>query len=320
MDNILINENADKVIGIGKASKPSDIATVAYKAGIGIDISAVVLGLAILAGGIAYASGRGSFQDVSKYRSLLNKFIGVLIAMIVVLGVGSYMLPDFNFLDLSSNKKDSAAPSASTLSGPVSKGTTQNTNSPSCSNPEQMKQTLARNGGQVCSGAVCKGVCRFDPGVRRIAIDEAQKAGVEYGIVLALICRESSGIIDKIGTLAKRGVDCGLMQINSTTCTQSIMDPATNIRLGIDKYKKALASASSYNYVGIQKQTLAFASYNCCVEKTSPNAASSDCNTKTGWVNDLPRWACPTNPGEKPFNMCDVKNYACDVTACSTKY
>lgn len=320
MDNYLINQDTGNVIGITAASKLSDVATVAYYTTTSAIVAGVLVSIAVAALGITFASARGSFQDVSKYKSFSSTRVYALLALIIVSSVFFYILPNFNFLDLSSDKKESSAPSTSTLTGPVSKGTTQNINSPSCSNPEQMKQTLAGNGGQVCSGAVCKGVCRFDPVVRRIAVDEAQKSGVEYGIVLALICRESSGIVDKVGTLAKKGVDCGLMQINSTACTPEIMNPATNIRLGIDKYKKALASASSYNYIGIQKQTLAFAAYNCCVEKTSPNAASSDCNTKTGWVNDLPRWACPTNPGEKPFNMCDVKNYACDVTACSTNY
>jgi hypothetical protein len=187
---------------------------------------------------------------------------------------------------------------------------------------------MVRSGDGLCGGANCKGLCNFNPAIKQLAVTEARTAGVDPGIILALICRESSGDPIKIGKLATNGKeDCGLMQIHSgdykkTKCSEveNVMDPTNNIRLGIAAYKSKLTSVSRFSYEGTAKPTLAFAAYNCCANGDNPNDKSADCNLSTGWSMDLPKWACPINPGKGSFNMCAVKNYACDVTACAAEY
>ena len=181
-----------------------------------------------------------------------------------------------------------------------------------------------KSGQNVCLGQTCSKTCIFDQNTINIAQNEASKAGIDYRIVLSISCRESSGQVNAVGNHANNGYpDCGLMQINMQgrglkSCPSDIMDIRANVQEGIRLYKSKLSSARSYTTVSQTSQ--AFAAYNCCSDGTSPNSASVSCNTDSGYTNPIPKWACPIDPGTSSFNMCNVRNYACDVDACLSKY
>ena len=181
-----------------------------------------------------------------------------------------------------------------------------------------------KSGQNVCLGQTCSKTCIFDQNTINIAQNEASKAGIDYRIVLSISCRESSGQISAVGNHANNGYpDCGLMQINMQSrglksCPSDIMDIRANVQEGIRLYKSKLSSARSYTTVSQTSQ--AFASYNCCSDGTSPNSASVSCNPDSGYTSPIPKWACPIDPGTSSFNMCNVRNYACDVDACLSKY
>jgi len=187
----------------------------------------------------------------------------------------------------------------------------------SCSDPSVVISQLQTSG--VCANTVCRSSvgCKLTPW-RDIIIEESGKAGVSASVIGALLCRESGGV-NQTGKLAQNGKqDCGLMQINRASCDASIMDPRTNIKEGIRLYKQNASAVSSFSYGGgITKDMMVFASYNCCGTEGSPNAKSVSCNPATGFNSPIPKWACPIDPGTSQFNMCAVKNYACDVAACA---
>ena len=187
----------------------------------------------------------------------------------------------------------------------------------SCSDPSVVISQLQTSG--VCANTVCRSSvgCKLTPW-RDIIVEESGKAGVSSSVIAALLCRESGGI-NQTGKLAQNGKqDCGLMQINRASCDASIMDPRTNIKEGIRLYKQNVSAVSSFSYGGgITKDMMVFASYNCCGTEGSPNTKSVSCNPATGFNSPIPKWACPIDPGTSQFNMCAVKNYACDVAACA---
>lgn len=180
-----------------------------------------------------------------------------------------------------------------------------------------------KTGQNVCAGASCSKTCSFTSEIVNAIKAEATSANIDYRIVMALACRESTGNPNAVGNHANNGYpDCGLMQINMSgrgnSCSPEIMDINNNIREGIKLYKSKLTTAKSYNTVDRNSQ--AFASYNCCSNGENPNSQSNSCNTATGFTESIPKWACPIDPGTGSFNMCAVKSYACDVTACIAKY
>lgn len=181
-----------------------------------------------------------------------------------------------------------------------------------------------KSGQNMCLGQICSKACIFDQNTINIAKDEANRAGIDYRVVLSISCRESSGQINAVGNHANNGYpDCGLMQINMQSrgiksCSPDIMDLRANIKEGIKLYKKNLSSTKTYSSVSQFSQ--AFAAYNCCADGTSPNSQSVSCNNDSGYTNPIPKWACPLDPGTSNFNMCNVRNYACDVESCLSKY
>lgn len=191
-----------------------------------------------------------------------------------------------------------------------------------CADPNVVISSLQE--GNVCANTSCKSGCSLDPSILSIVKDEARIAQVNYKIIAALICRESSGNKDAVGEHAQNGKkDCGLMQINKAVCDTSIMDPRTNIQEGIRIFKNKIASVSGSKYSysgGITKEMMAFASYNCCANGDDPNSQSVSCTRETGFSSPIPKWVCPIDPGSEAFNMCNVKAYACDVYKCMDQF
>jgi hypothetical protein len=190
--------------------------------------------------------------------------------------------------------------------------------SPSCESDTSVKQKLASSGG-LCGGTQCTVLSGCDyatylPTIRSLS----QTHGVDAKIVVAIMCKESRAKKDAIHKNENGTYDCGLMQINSTqTCSPSLLDPVENITRGVIKLKDTIARSTSYPSVpGVPAIGNAFASYNCCANGTVPAAPSVDCTQASGFQNTLPKWACPINPGTGAFNMCSVKNYACEITSC----
>ena len=192
-----------------------------------------------------------------------------------------------------------------------------------CDDPALVIEKL-KTGKNICSATTCSKTCKFTSDIIDIAKKEAKSAGIDYRIVLAISCRESTGNINAVGNHANNGyADCGLMQINmkgkgSNSCTSEIMNVENNIKEGIRLYKSKLSTARSYK--SAENYTQALASYNCCSNGENPNDKSASCNSSNGFTDTIPKWACPIDPGTAAFNMCNVKNYACDVTACIENY
>ena len=192
------------------------------------------------------------------------------------------------------------------------------TGSSSCPDENSFKSTVISNS-NVCPQTTCTALVGCDTTTYSSLINnEASKQGVDPKVVTILMCRESKGIKDaKHVNDPPNSIDCGLMQINkpgSTSCDAIDFDPQTNIAKGVSLIK-AKYSSISQSYQNISKDMLVFASYNCCSDG-SPNAQSSDCTPTSGYPYTLPKWACPINPGQTSTNMCFVRNYVCDVSAC----
>lgn len=316
----LINEDAPQVLGITGTAKLSELANSFWTFGVSALFVALFFAFVWAAISKVRASSIGDVRGNQKAKELLTKVVYSLVAVALVSIFIFYVMKGFEFLDFEGTSPKGPGAGALTTPNPSAGTGRPGTATPTCIHPELYKGML-RDGDGFCSRAFCKGLCKFSPAIKQLAVTEARSASVDPGIILALICRESSGIPTKIGNHANNGKsDCGLMQINSPSCTPEIMDPTNNVRAGIALYKAKLSSVSAYSYTGADKPTLAFAAYNCCANGDNPNSKSADCNLGTGWPVDLPKWACPVNPGTGSFNMCAVKNYACDVTACAKEY
>ena len=195
----------------------------------------------------------------------------------------------------------------------------------SCDSPAFIIEKINTNQ-NICSGQTCSKTCNFTPEILSIVKEESLKAGIDYRITLAIACRESSANPSAIGNHANNGyADCGLMQINmkgvggGNTCTPAILDIHNNISEGIKQYKNKYNNISK-SYNNVDKISQAFASYNCCANGDNPNDKSVSCDAGSGFTQSIPKWACPISPGNGSFNMCSVKNYACDVYTCINKY
>ncbi len=191
-----------------------------------------------------------------------------------------------------------------------------NNSSKTCEPTSTVIASLKSTGG-VCGGARCTVLtgCNYQkylPTIQR----EASNAGVDYKMVIALMCKESSAREIAQNTNPNGTYDCGLMQINQKTpCDASILNPETNIARGVSLLKGKIA-ATNQVYPNIPTMAGVFASYNCCANGTVPHSPSADCKQETGFNQSVPKWVCPINPGDSQYNMCAVKSYACELTAC----
>ncbi len=211
-----------------------------------------------------------------------------------------------------------------TTTSPVSNTGTILTSSKSCESPDAVKSKITSPAG-VCGGVRCTLLsgCAYNQFLPIIK-EESAAAGIDYRITVVIMCRESRGVINppqRTGSLANAdgSFDCGLMQINrkDKVCDSSILDPRTNIRAGIQELKKSInVSAGRPITPGVPPLANAFADYNCCANGTAPSSPSNDCTQSAGFPVTLPKWACPINPGAGTFNMCAVKDYACETSNC----
>jgi hypothetical protein len=184
-----------------------------------------------------------------------------------------------------------------------------------CENVDAVKQRL-NSGGTVCNNSGSCPSCNTAPFDSLIQ----QNAGnVPISLIKGLIARESSCTSTKEKTESNGTKSCGLMQVNtaasSYTCEQ-LKDPETGIKEGmrilIAAYLAAQVKKSLYgNTVTVNE--LAAAIHNA---GDGQSAQSADCNPSTGWPV-IPKWGCPINPGSAQFNACAIRNYACNVGACT---
>lgn len=334
MDSILINQGNNEIFSLPKNTPLSEVFTIFFKNTVGF----ILVGIVIF---ILYKLFKYSQSDTSSGKNEgkegLTVGLTLLIAVVFVVGTFLYLFPNlFTFIDLpaigTSSKTTIGEPTIQTginILTPTKIVSLGGENSTKCANPQTFLEAQ-KNGIQVCSATSCNKICQFDPSIKKIVIDEAQKAGADYRLLLALICQESSGKVDppphkneSDGTY-----DCGIMQINngiknsnsSQPCSSEIINPLTNIQQGIRLYQQKLSAVSKYKYNGVSQEAMALANYNCCGTEGSPNQPSNDCSIKNGFPYDLPKWACPINPGGSKTNMCFVKNYSCNVLACAKNY
>lgn len=194
-----------------------------------------------------------------------------------------------------------------------------------CTDPAQVKASLAA-GNQVCAGVACtKPKCNFSPSVEN-AIN-TYSGTLSKSFVKALICQESGGNVNAVNTVGA-STSCGLMQVNAnevgnTTCTgpaKNLFDPAVNVQEGVRVFKNKMNQVNPATFGNLMTQEqMALAAYNCCDNGDNPNAQSASCKATDGWPA-ITKWACPIAPGNSSYNMCAVKSYACGITACVSQY
>jgi hypothetical protein len=200
-------------------------------------------------------------------------------------------------------------------SGAVQRSVASNTSSASCQAPSVVISSLVTSNG-ICAGTACSTLtnCKYQQYLPIIQ-SEASSLGVDPDVVIVTMCKESGGNVNSKNANPNNTFDCGLMQINQNSPCPLTYDIQANIRAGVSLLKSKIA-ANSQVYPNISPMTGVFASYNCCANGTPPTAPSADCTQASGFPNAIPKWACPINPGEGTFNMCVVKNYACELTNC----
>lgn len=288
------------------AAVPTDFYTYItsiYKFGIGaVGIAALLM---ITIGGYMYLTSAGNNAAMQNAKDIItDSIVGVLLAL------GSYLLLYFINPDLVRLKPlTPSSTTAPTTSNPAGAGLGQPVSQigASCSGATSDKTNY-------CGTTSCSKTCNLSQ--YDSLINQYETSIVPAKIIKAIICRESDG-----NPNAQNANSCGLMQVNTdrgTDCvgntTGNLFQPEINIKAGVKKLTEKYNSAANRAYTNISHYQMAFASYNCCGNGENPNDPSRDCG------KDVPKWACPINPGIGRFNMCAVKNYACDVEACAAKY
>ena len=198
-------------------------------------------------------------------------------------------------------------PSTTTNSGSVSK---------SCESKEATILKLNSPNG-ICGGVTCGVLTNCGYAAYSGIIDQITGGDVQLKkMIIVTMCKESGAKVSASNKNPNGTYDCGLMQINQPgPCGADILNPAENIKKGVDLMRKKIL-LSSQLYTNIPAETGPFSAYNCCANNTVPNAPSVDCSVANGFPYPIPKWACPINPGEGVFNMCVVKSYACELSAC----
>ena len=197
-------------------------------------------------------------------------------------------------------------------------GVTSGGSSKSCESTEATISKLNSMGG-ICGGVACTVLsgCTYQQYLP--IIDQAVGSDVQLKkMIIVTMCKESHGNANPPSkpNTSNGTYDCGLMQINqSGPCGAVILDPTTNINTGVAKMREKIRNSSQI-YSNIPAETAAFSSYNCCANNTVPNSPSADCTTSNGFPYAIPKWACPINPGDSSSNMCSVKSYVCELSAC----
>ncbi len=186
--------------------------------------------------------------------------------------------------------------------------------------PKEAVITKLQSSGGICGGATC-GIltgCNYSTYNAIIDQETAGDSNLKKMIIVTM-CKESRAnpaAKNTNGSGSTLSYDCGLMQINQKTpCDASILDPTENIRRGVSLMREKIR-LSSQTYSNIPAETGPFSAYNCCANDTVPNSPSADCSTANGFPFAIPKWACPINPGDSASNMCSVKSYVCELSAC----
>ena len=205
---------------------------------------------------------------------------------------------------------------AVTGGGVVGNNSTSGGSSALCGTTEATITKLQSSGG-ICGGVSCGILSGCNYSAYSSIIDQAVEGdALLKKMIIVTMCKESRGKPSATNVNANGSHDCGLMQINQPNpCDATILDPTENIRRGVALMKQKIASTRR-TYQNIPAETGPFSSYNCCANGTVPNSPSTDCSTANGFPYAIPKWACPINPGDGKFNMCSVKNYVCELSAC----
>ena len=192
--------------------------------------------------------------------------------------------------------------------------------SASCSNIESIKASVQAGGAGICANTSCSLTACTTNSQYKTMIQNI--AGSNWKMALVLMCKESGGNKDAQNKNPNGTYDCGLMQVNQAApCDATVLDPQRNIEAGVAKLQEKINSsvnAAQYPNIQVRPETAIFTAYNCCANGTIPNSPSVSCAQSDGWPS-MPKWACPIDPGEGKYNMCGVKAYACDLTACLTQ-
>jgi hypothetical protein len=194
-------------------------------------------------------------------------------------------------------------------------------NSRSCESTEATIAKLQASGG-VCGGVTCTALSGCNYQQYLPIIDQAVGGDIQLRkMIIVTMCKESRADPRASHLNSSNGTyDCGLMQINQNgPCNPTaLIEPENikaNIETGVSKMREKIRNTTQV-YQNIPAETGPFSSYNCCANGTIPNSPSADCNTSSGFPFSIPKWACPINPGDGEFNMCSVKSYVCELSAC----
>ncbi|MBP6949158.1 MAG: transglycosylase SLT domain-containing protein [Candidatus Pacebacteria bacterium] len=277
------------------------------------------------------ASEEGIRKSKEEFRRVTYGLLGVLGLWLVLFTVNKDMLT--GEVTLSALKSSGGGGGAGALTQtvpttvPITNPTVTNpgsgTSAP-CNNSESVKSSVSPSGAGICAGTSCSLTSCINSNPYTNMIKTI--AGPDWKMALVIMCKESNGVqnaqfINRNAAGVITSYDCGLMQINqATACNENpaILDPQTNITRGVELLRgkiRASSNAQIYPALKVRPETAVFTSYNCCANGTVPNSQSESCKSADGWPS-MPKWACPIDPGPLPFNMCGVKAYACDLTAC----
>ncbi len=267
----------------------------------------------LLAGGIRM---RASEADQRKSNEMIKRvtlgLFGVFSLFLLLFTVNRGLLTgDVSLEGLRNGQFGSSINTTGVLTSSGSVGSTK-----ACESPENVKTKINSPDG-VCGGAICTALsgCSYQQYLPIIDQETSGDTTLKKMIIVTL-CKESSARVDVQRKNADGTFDCGLMQINQKTpCDAAILVPSTNIKEGVRLMKQKI-SYTNQIYPGFPREAGIFSSYVCCSNGTVPNSQSADCTSANGFPSAVPKWACPINPGTGEFNMCSVKGYACELTAC----
>ena len=279
--------------------------------------------ICVVAGGVMYARAglirmQASERSVRKSNEEIKRItlglLGILSLFVIIYTFNRNILT--GDVGLSGLRSSGGGAVTTGVVGGGTTGGASNASSRTCADKDAVIKSLTSQQG-ICGNATCTALsgCNYRQ-YQSMIESSAAKEGVDPKMVIVLMCKESRANASAQNKNPDGTYDCGLMQVNQkNACDTSSLDPATNIARGVSLLKEKISQANQV-YQNIPAKAGVFASYNCCSNKTIPNAPSADCTTQNGFPFSIPKWACPINPGDSQFNMCAVKNYACDLNAC----
>ena len=263
------------------------------------------------------ASPESISKSNDKFKKVTLGLLGSFGLILLILTVNKDLLTgDIGLGDLKAGRGANSAYIPQTTGGVAGTQSGSGGSSRACETKEATISRATASGG-ICGGTACRVLsgCNYRE-YQSIIERESLALGVNPKMIIVTMCKESSGKKEAQNKNPNGTFDCGLMQINQKEpCDQTILNPAENIKRGVALMKQKINFATQI-YPNIPAEAGAFASYNCCANGTIPHAPSGDCTVGNGFPFTLPKWACPINPGDGQYNMCTVKNYTCELSAC----